>query len=757
MNPNIRHACTAILLAAVIIQNGCSKREDPYKALLNRMVGKWDRVNFGTYFDIQPNGEVQEINDESKEVVAFGTLKMQTPGSLKVRLSNDWRFEFRPAGEDYLAVRITNHEDKPHGGGIVVERMGADGSRPTASPPATPKKPSAEETQEPKRTTREQQAASKTEQTAQSESQPGTRQSNPITDLSYEIVGPGVKIIGYNESSPVVVIPGVIEAKPVTVIGRDAFRQQSKCTEVVLPSTLKTIEAGAFFNCRSLKSVAIPQGLERIEDSAFAGCPIPDFLLPASVAHFENALYGSPAVENISVDPANRVFKSIDGVLYDSQVTAILRCPEGRSKPVILPATIRTVGRMAFHGCMKLDALDLPDSVTSIGAMAFYGCTGLKQITIPAGVKKLEPQTFAGCSQLESVALSDSLESIGGGVFWGCGKLHTLKVPASATSIDAEAFENCPAKIAYLRLAAVTAGGEPVIKGGTPRPVTAATTRGESSVNQRTVEHLSPKAARSLTAAAGALLSLPRLRGLSEETAHELATYRDESGTCTYTVCVPVTEEQTATYTVMVPYTEEETLEDGKKVPVTKSLPQLRTRTYTVTVCVPEERTHKCPLTLQLDGLVSVEPGVLVALAKHDGNLHLGGLKSLTADEAKSLAVHKGGTLALNGLDSLDTEVAAQLATHQDALSLNGVSMLSAETAEALCKNNVALTLNGIKVLTDELATVFAKQAGSISLLGVTQASDEAVRLLANKPVSLPTTLVSAKATESEEPRDVGP
>lgn len=205
------------------------------------------------------------------------------------------------------------------------------------------------------------------------------------------------------------------------------------------------------------------------------------------------------------------------------------------------------------------------------------------------------------------------------------------------------------------------------------------------------VEHPSPEDARRLTASAGETLSLPRVKSLSTAAARELATYRQESGTCTHTVCIPVLEEKTVTYSVMVPYSEEKTAADGKVFTVQKCRPEERTRTFTVTKCVPESRTHACPLTLQLDGLASADPEVLAALARHDGNLHLAGLEALSIDGASRLATHRGGTLALDGLVILNDDVAAILASHEGPLSLKGVKQASEQALAALEGRSVAL------------------------------------------------------------------
>jgi len=275
------------------------------------------------------------------------------------------------------------------------------------------------------------------------------RPANPADDFQYEIVGDTVKITRFIGSATVVKIPDTIEDKPVTIIGRKSFSQSRDFTAVILPKTTTTIESEAFFNCSWLRHIMIPEHCTRIEEGAFAGTALTEVFLPASVTHFSNAAYQCPSLVSIRVDPANQVFKSIDGILYDKQVTAVLRCPEGRTKAVSLPSTVHHVGRMAFHHCLNLSSITLPDGVDFIGQMAFYRCTNLERISIPVGVKKIEAQTFVDCPSLKSISLPEGLEEIDDGVFWGCTSLKTIMIPASVTKIHEKAFDNCPAEIIY--------------------------------------------------------------------------------------------------------------------------------------------------------------------------------------------------------------------------------------------------------------------------------------------------------------------
>ena len=68
-----------------------------------------------------------------------------------------------------------------------------------------------------------------------------------------------------------VVIPEYIGGVKVVAIAENAFKN-STIESVVIPSTVETIEKGAFFGCVKLKSVVIGDGVENIATNAFFGC-----------------------------------------------------------------------------------------------------------------------------------------------------------------------------------------------------------------------------------------------------------------------------------------------------------------------------------------------------------------------------------------------------------------------------------------------------------------------------------------------------
>ena len=66
----------------------------------------------------------------------------------------------------------------------------------------------------------------------------------------------------------------------------------SRITDVTLPSTLRTIGTGAFYECQNLKSLTIPEGVTVIENEAFINCSSIEYVnLPTSLTYIGNAAF----------------------------------------------------------------------------------------------------------------------------------------------------------------------------------------------------------------------------------------------------------------------------------------------------------------------------------------------------------------------------------------------------------------------------------------------------------------------------------
>ena len=147
----------------------------------------------------------------------------------------------------------------------------------------------------------------------------------------------------------------------VTAISTSAFSGCSKLEEILIPDNVETIGGQCFYDCTTLASVTIGSGVTSIGASVFTGC-------------------SKLATINVSKD--NRSYVSEDGVLYNMDMTELLRYPAGKMEQSFdIPSTVTTVAAEAFSDSYIFYSVTIPASVTTIGDNAFSGCNGLKEIT----------------------------------------------------------------------------------------------------------------------------------------------------------------------------------------------------------------------------------------------------------------------------------------------------------------------------------------------------------------------------------------
>ncbi len=192
----------------------------------------------------------------------------------------------------------------------------------------------------------------------------------------------------------------------VTSIGDWAFNGCYELTSVTIPSSVTSIGKGAFNECRGVVSVTISEGVTSIGEAAFWGCSMTSVAIPASVTSIgEDAFMCCAGLTNIDVDPANGHYCSIDGVLYDKDVTELIRCPSVKAL-VTIPSSVISIGKAALWGC-SMTSIEIPSGVTSIGVGAFCWCEGLTSIVIPPSVTSIGEGAFEECSGLKTVYVQE--------------------------------------------------------------------------------------------------------------------------------------------------------------------------------------------------------------------------------------------------------------------------------------------------------------------------------------------------------------
>ena len=226
-------------------------------------------------------------------------------------------------------------------------------------------------------------------------------------------------------------------------IGKETFRSCSSLTSITLPQSLVSIGNSAFESCSSLTSITLPQSLVSIGSSAFSSCrSLISIVIPKGVSSIGQRAFSYCPLEEIIVSGDNPYYSTLDGVLYNKDLTELVICPKTKTS-LIVPESLTQIASSAFYGCSLITSIDLPSKLTSIGGYAFYGCTKLSSISLPDSLISIGSSAFNGCTKLSSISLPHSLISIGGSAFYGCTQLSSISLPDSLISIGSSAFSGC--------------------------------------------------------------------------------------------------------------------------------------------------------------------------------------------------------------------------------------------------------------------------------------------------------------------------
>ena len=174
-------------------------------------------------------------------------------------------------------------------------------------------------------------------------------------------------------------ITKVVIPEGVEKINAYAFANLTALEEVVLPSTLNSIEYGAFYQCSSLKKVTFSGAnkLQIINQHAFEGCDLEGELdLSAACVISDYAFAGNKKLEK-----------------------------------VVTGKDLLSISQYAFAACEKLSDITIVAPFVKYGAYAFNGCESLTKFYVNAAV--LPEGMFNKCESLKEVTIGPDVNEIG--------------------------------------------------------------------------------------------------------------------------------------------------------------------------------------------------------------------------------------------------------------------------------------------------------------------------------------------------------
>lgn len=174
----------------------------------------------------------------------------------------------------------------------------------------------------------------------------------------------------------------------ITTIGNDALNG-AKISDIIFPngSALSSIGNGAFTMCQNLSSITLPSTLTSIGNQAFYGCKaLKTVDIPASVNTIgSHVFYECDSLKAINVDPANMVYSSDAGVLYNKAKTTLMLYPLAKpSTSYTVADSAKTIADYAIFNNSNLKSLSLPAGLTKIGEAGLCYLPNLSSLTCNA-------------------------------------------------------------------------------------------------------------------------------------------------------------------------------------------------------------------------------------------------------------------------------------------------------------------------------------------------------------------------------------
>ena len=97
-------------------------------------------------------------------------------------------------------------------------------------------------------------------------------------------------------------------------------------------------------------------------------------------------------------------------------------------KTVVIPDTVKVIGKEAFEYCKELTKVEIPNSVNIICEQAFNDCSSLSVITIPNNITSIGEWAFAGCTSIENITIPSSVINMESWVFEEWNESQTIHI-----------------------------------------------------------------------------------------------------------------------------------------------------------------------------------------------------------------------------------------------------------------------------------------------------------------------------------------
>lgn len=206
---------------------------------------------------------------------------------------------------------------------------------------------------------------------------------------------------------------------------------KTEIESINIPSSLQEIDELAFgYSYLGIPKLILPEGITKIPHSCFFQTQgIEEVVLPSSVKTIDIYGFAQNTIREVNIPEG---VDSIGGWAFNYSL----------KEEITIPSTCTRIGMYAISCCKNLKEINVLSNITTIPQGFAYLNPVLEKVTLPQSVTKIEDDAFGICESLSSIELPYNLESIGKRAFQICG-LDSIFLPASLKFIYDDAFYGC--------------------------------------------------------------------------------------------------------------------------------------------------------------------------------------------------------------------------------------------------------------------------------------------------------------------------
>ena len=217
-------------------------------------------------------------------------------------------------------------------------------------------------------------------------------------------------------------------AEGIQHVGFAAWQGCQQLQIVKLPSSVLSLEDGAFQGCYALREVLAP-GCVQFSRRVFAECCSLRRIGVSQAANDDNVLAPGAQLGRYAFESC-LTLTSITFAMDETNKARAL--PEGAFcgsglETLCLPSDFHNIGPRACENCKRLVEVNLMSTdITALLTSTFAHCVAMTHIWLRPRLTQIGKEAFLSCIALQEVVIPTELQEIGLRAFCGCEQLRVF-------------------------------------------------------------------------------------------------------------------------------------------------------------------------------------------------------------------------------------------------------------------------------------------------------------------------------------------